>query len=259
MLDPWKLDLQTQWSRLVANQTGLLIPDVSTLSTKLYRQISTIFDTWLHFPHNWCPEFRPIPFLVPFLNFPKLVLEFIRFIRFLATASFQKHQWLIGVDLTSFALQRTFCRENVLQSGFQLKRETKKRNLLLPDCEVSHESWISLALWQERHLSWSISALIKRQPVCKRPSLPASHKNRAKYNSPPPTFPDLVYNLSSLWCKRPYWKLIMKVGVEQKRDWNFVQESKFLFSSEDYQKYWLAGYNCLEESRKNILPLSLLL
>ena len=110
--------------------------------------------------------------LVCFLNFPKLVLEFIRFSRLLATASFQKHQWLIDVDLKSFSLKRTFCRENVLQSGFQLKRETKKRNLLLPDCEVSHESWISLALWQERHLSWSISALIKRQPVCKRPSLP---------------------------------------------------------------------------------------
>ena len=51
----------------------------------------------------------------------------------------------------------------------------------------------------------------------------------------------------------------MKVGDEQKQDWNFVQESKFLFSSEDYRKYRLTSYNCLEESRKNILPLSLLL
>ena len=49
----------------------------------------------------------------------------------------------------------------------------------------------------------------------------------------------------------------LMLGVEQKRNWNFVQESKFLFSSEDYQKYRHSGYNCQEESRKNILSFSL--
>ena len=45
---------------------------------------------------------------------------------------------------------------------------------------------------------------------------------------------------------------IMLVGVEQNRNRNFVQESKLLFLSEDYQKYQHSGYNCQEESRKNI-------
>ena len=44
----------------------------------------------------------------------------------------------------------------------------------------------------------------------------------------------------------------MKVGVEQKRDWNFVQESKFLFPSKDHQKYRHSSYNCQEKSRKNM-------
>ena len=50
---------------------------------------------------------------------------------------------------------------------------------------------------------------------------------------------------------------IMLVGVEQNRNRNFVQESKLLFLSEDYQKYQHSGYNCQEESRKNILSISL--
>ena len=37
---------------------------------------------------------------------------------------------------------------------------------------------------------------------------------------------------------------IMLVGVEQNRNRNFVQESKLLFLSEDYQKYQHSGYNC---------------
>ena len=48
---------------------------------------------------------------------------------------------------------------------------------------------------------------------------------------------------------------IMLVGVEQNR--NFVQESKLLFLYEDYQKYQHSSYNCQEESRKNILSISL--
>ena len=50
---------------------------------------------------------------------------------------------------------------------------------------------------------------------------------------------------------------IMLVGVEQNRNRNFVQELKFLFSSEYYWKYRHSGFNCQEESRKNILSLSL--
>ena len=38
------------------------------------------------------------------------------------------------------------------------------------------------------------------------------------------------------------------LGVEQNRNRNFVQESKFLFPSEDYQKYRHYGYNCQEKS-----------
>ena len=42
------------------------------------------------------------------------------------------------------------------------------------------------------------------------------------------------------------------LGVERNRNQNFVQESKFLFSSQDYRKYRHSGYKCQEESRKNI-------
>ena len=109
--------------------------------------------------------------LVPFLSFPKPVLEFIRFSRLLATAVFRSINdwltWIWQVFLSKGHFVEKMCYKVVSSWNEKPKRET-----CLPDCEVSHESWISLALWQERHLSWSISALIKRQPVCKRPSLP---------------------------------------------------------------------------------------
>ena len=109
--------------------------------------------------------------LVPFLSFPKPVLEFIRFSRLLATAVFRSINdwltWIWQVFLWKGHFVEKMCCKVVSSWNEQPKRETCS-----PDCEVSHEGWISLALWQERHLSWSISALIKRQPVCKSPSLP---------------------------------------------------------------------------------------
>ena len=44
---------------------------------------------------------------------------------------------------------------------------------------------------------------------------------------------------------------IMLVGVEQNRNRNFVQESKLLFLSEDYQKYRHFGCN-LQLSRRKL-------
>ena len=47
------------------------------------------------------------------------------------------------------------------------------------------------------------------------------------------------------------------LGVEQNRNRNFVQELKFLFSSEYYWKYRHSSFNCQEQSQKNIFSLSL--
>ena len=51
---------------------------------------------------------------------------------------------------------------------------------------------------------------------------------------------------------------VFNIGLEQNRNRNFVQESKFLFSSEDYRKYWHSCYKCQEETgRIYILPVYL--
>ena len=52
-------------------------------------------------------------------------------------------------------------------------------------------------------------------------------------------FSDIAFK----WCAKV---------VEQNRNGNFVEQSKFLFPSEDYRKYRHSSYNCKEESRKNI-------
>ena len=40
----------------------------------------------------------------------------------------------------------------------------------------------------------------------------------------------------------------VELGVEQKWNRDFVQESKFLFSPKDYRNYWHSSYNCQKEN-----------